>query len=317
MRRFAFLILMTAYVTGAFAASAAEAATRAGTEIVNIAKADYVDDKGAQQSTTSNPVSMTVVEIIDVGVTVAVDASVPTAANRNDAVMTFRVTNFGNGLEAFDLQASDRLPADQFDPSARRIVIDSDGNGRFDPLIDQEYIAGAAPLLDPDESVLVFVFADIPGALADGDRGLVRLTARAVTGHGDVGLIFVAQGTDGVDAVTGLTTAEASDTGAFRIEGDASTLVKSQSFDGDATSGTIVTYSLTARLTESGIVAPIVTDPIPDGSRFVAGSIALDGRPLTDIGDEDAGRFDGDAIVVALDPTTTLPQVVTFQTELN
>ncbi|MEI9903570.1 MAG: hypothetical protein WDN06_05980 [Asticcacaulis sp.] len=73
----------------------------------------------------------------------------------------------------------------------------------------------------------------------------------------------------------------------------------------------MITYSLQASLS---VVAQItgarITDGIPGGTSYVAGSLTLDGSLLSDAADSDAGAFDPDAasITVALpDPPTDPP----------
>jgi hypothetical protein len=62
----------------------------------------------------------------------------------------------------------------------------------------------------------------------------------------------------------------------------------------------------------------LISDPIPVNTTYVAGSLTLNGSPLTDNADADAGRFTGTAIEVSLGtlaaPTT---QTVTLQVLIN
>ena len=67
------------------------------------------------------------------------------------------------------------------------------------------------------------------------------------------------------------------------------------------TPGAIVTYTLTATVGGTGSLANLrVSDPIPADTTYEPGSITLDGTPLTDAADGDAGRLDGSDIEVAL-----------------
>ena len=68
----------------------------------------------------------------------------------------------------------------------------------------------------------------------------------------------------------------------------------------------VITYTLEARFTDA-VSGARIADPIPAGTAFVPGSLTLDGAPLSDAADDDAGRFDaaggtaqGPGIAVAL-----------------
>ena len=162
--------------------------TPAGTIINNSATATYDLPGGGQDSVTSNIVSLTVDELLDVSVASTDGGDVATVPAAVNQVLTFRVTNAGNGSEAFVLTARDNVGGDDFDPSATSIVIDSNGNGVYDPGIDTVYVAGANnPVLAPDASVLVFVLSSIPAGASNGQRGRVDLVAVAATGSGAPG----------------------------------------------------------------------------------------------------------------------------------
>ena len=75
----------------------------AGTLIENTATATYEDGSGPQ-TITSNTVVVRVDELLDVTVT-SLDPG-PIASTPGEAVLTFEVTNQGNGPEAFELIAS-------------------------------------------------------------------------------------------------------------------------------------------------------------------------------------------------------------------
>ena len=86
-------------------------------------------------------------------------------------------------------------------------------------------------------------------------------------------------------------------------------LLKSQSVraaDGSQTAvrDAVITYTLEARFTDA-VTGARIADPIPVGTVFVPGSLTLDGAPLSDGADDDAGRFDpssaqGAGVTVAL-----------------
>jgi len=83
--------------------------------------------------------------------------------------------------------------------------------------------------------------------------------------------------------------------------------------------GAVITYTLTFTVSGTGnITNSLISDSIPVHTSYVAGSLTLNGTPLTDGMDTDAGRFAGTAIEVSLG-TLTAPtiQIVTFQVTIN
>ena len=167
-------------------------------------------------------------ELLDVSVASTDGGDVATFPGAVNQVLTFRVTNAGNGSESFVLTARDTVGGDDFDPSATSIVIDSNCNGVYDPGIDTVYVDGANnPLLAPDASVLIFVLSSIPAGAADSQRGRVDLVAVAATGSGAPGTTFAGQGEGGGDAVVGATGADAEDDGYYRVSAASVAFVKS------------------------------------------------------------------------------------------
>jgi len=308
------------------AAQAAHAAgTPAGTIINNSATATYDLPSGGQDSVTSNIVSLTVDELLDVSVASTDGGDVATFPGAANQVLTFRVTNAGNGNESFVLSALDTVGGDDFNPSATSIVIDSNGSGVYDPGIDTVYVAGANnPLLAPDASVLIFVLSSIPAGAADGQRGRVDLLAVAATGSGAPGTTFAGQGQGGGDAVVGATGADAEDDGFYAVSAASVAFVKSADVVdpfGGATRvpGSIITYRLVASVSGSGSLANLrIADAIPAGSSFRAGTITLEGAPLSDAADADAGEYTGSGIAVRLGTVAAgAARTVTFQVAID
>lgn len=317
-------LLGSAAVVALAASPAAAAGTRAGTQIANTATATYDGPGGTPTSISSNTVTVRVDEILNVSVTSTDPGDVPARPGQTDAPLGFRVTNAGNGPEAFTLAGLGALGGDDFDPNVTAIYIDN-GNGVYDPGVDTRYIAGTNdPLLQPDTGVTVFVLSTIPGAATNGQRGLAQLTATAVTGSGAPGTAFAGQGDGGGDAVVGTTGAQAKDDGAYAIQAVTVAFSKAASvldpFGGSrSVPGSIITYSLQATLSGSGSLPNLgISDPIPAGTTFQSGSLTLNGAALTDAADADAGRFSAGAISVALgSPAAGTSHLVTFKVRID
>ena len=201
----------------------------------------------------------------------------------------------------------------------------TNGNGVYDAGVDTVYTPGSNdPVLARDTSIRVFVLSSIPAGTNDLDRGIVELTAAATTGTGAPGTTFAGQGQGGGNAVVGSTGADSSDRGRYIIQNATISFVKSASVAdpfGGTTSvpGSIITYTLVATISGSGILTnSAVNDAIPARATYQIGSITLQGAPLTDAADSDAGSFAANAIAVALGNLAGgQTRIITFRVRIN
>ncbi len=299
------LVIMTATI--GFSSSANAAGTVAGTTISNTATATYTDPGGNPQTANSNQIDITVDELLNVTVATADPGPVAVTPGAANQVLSFTVTNTGNGSEAFDLSTTTAIGGDQFDPATTSIVIDTNNNGVYDAGVDTVYTAGSNDLtLSPDESKRVFVLSTIPGGTVDLDRGDLDLTAIARTGTGAPGTIVAGQGQGGGDAVVGTTGADGVDRGAYVVQTATMTFVKSASvldpFGGSkSVPGSIVTYTLVATVSGTGTLGNLaIGDTVPANTTYQAGTITMQGSPMTDAPDADAGLFASNAVTVQL-----------------
>ncbi len=297
---FASLMAGTSFAPAAFAAG-----TPAGTDITNVATASYETPGGSTIDVDSNPVVIKVDELLDVIVDGTDPGDIATDPGETGEVVTFQVTNGGNGNEAFTLTADVNRTGDDFDPTLVQIILDTDGNGVYDPGVDEVYVPGTNdPTLAPDESITVFVIVDIPSDASDGERAEVNLSAVANTGSGAPGTSFDGQGDGGGDAVVGTTGADDDDSGFLAIQAAILELIKSATvldpFGGDtAIPGSVITYQIVANVTGTGDLANLViSDPIPADTAYNAESIIFEGTGQTDATDADEGSFDGSQISV-------------------
>ncbi|GAA4003690.1 hypothetical protein [Sphingomonas humi] len=298
--------------------------TPAGSEIVNVAQLSWVAG-GEQRTVQSNAASLKVDERIDVAVASLDGGSVPVAAGDQNRVLSFRVVNAGNAPEAFVLSAVGAIGGDQWDPAITSLALDTNGNGLFDPGVDQTYRAGTDdPLLKADASITVFVLGGVPAGLADAAVGLASLRATAVTGSGAPGTVFAGRGEGGTEAVVGGTTATAITQGSYVASLAVPQLAKAQQIvdpngGSSALPGALITYTLTASY--QGAVPTsggLVEDPIPAGTSYVAGSLKLNGASLTDAADGDAGEAGTAGIRVAIGALSAKSNaVISFQVRVN
>jgi uncharacterized repeat protein (TIGR01451 family) len=302
--------------------------TPAGTSVANQAQVSYTLS-GVPQSATSNVAAFLVGEILDLNVTL-VSATVPVAAGDVNRTLLFTLTNTGNGDETFPLALDNLVSGDDFDPiaAATAIYFDSDASNDLS-LPDVAYAPGSNdPSLAPDAAVAVLLVNDIPVGLADGLVGRSRLRASAATGTGAPGMRFAGQGAGGTVAVVGANGGQADANGEYRVSEAQVTLTKSATVvdPGGGTSpapGASITYQIVVNVGGSAVATGFTfVDAIPAGTSFTAGSLRLNGVPLTDAADADAGEFQGGAtpsVRVALGDLAQAagPQTVAFTVTIN
>lgn len=276
----------------------------AGTLIENTATATY-DDGDGPQTVDSNTVVVRVDELIDVTVTSL--ESGPIGTSPGEAVLTFEVTNQGNGPEAYELTANPAVAGNDFDTTITNIAVDTNGNGTYDPGVDEILTAPeTTQVLAADEALTVFVIVEVPVDATDSETSDVELTAEAVTGTGAPGTVFAGQGVDGGDAIIGTTGADGSAVGTLIVGITTVDLNKSVTvvdpFGGTSSvPGSIATFTISAEVEGSGSVDDlVVTDAIPDGTTYVIDSLTLDGGTLTDASGDDAGEA-SDATGISVD----------------
>lgn len=304
---------------------ATAAGTAAGTTISNTATASYDDTGGNPQTVSSNTVDILVDELLDVTVVSNDPGDVITTPGSTNQVLSFTVTNNGNGSEAFVLTANGALGGDQYDPSVTSIVLDTNNNGSYDAGVDTVYTAGVNnPVLAPDASVNVFILTTTPPGQPNGDRGFASLTAAAATGTGAPGTSFAGQGQGGGDAVVGSTSADGAAQGGYLVQNASVAFSKSQAvldpFGGTkVVPGSIITYTLLATVSGSGSIANLaIADAIPANTTYQAGSLTLQAAALSDAADADAGEFTGTGIAVrpgAVPAGST--RTITFRVRVN
>ena len=319
---------LTVCILLALSGMAGAAGTPVGTVIENSASVTF-DVAGNPTTVQTNTTTLTVVERIDVLVTLQSPQTLVAANDTNRALM-FTVTNIGNGTETFSLAIDNVIGGDDFDPVAASpaIYFDSDSSGDLSAG-DQAYTPGVNdPDLAADESVDVFLVNDIPGTVINGDIGRSQLTATSATGSGAAGTEFAGQGDGGVDAIVGSTGGQTQAVGEYLVSDVQLNLVKAQvvadPFGGSQPlPGATIAYTITIEVTNAGTAtASVLNDPIPNFTTYVPNSITLNSAPITDAAGDDAGEFDAavaPTIVVRLGDLTLADgiQTVEFQVTID
>jgi uncharacterized repeat protein (TIGR01451 family) len=315
---------------GVFPVVAQAAGTAAGVDIRNSASVSYVDPWGTAGAATSNEVILRVNEVLDVTLAPNASGNQAVLTPASGSVLSFTLTNTGNGSERYVLTLDSAVTGDSFDPTNVRLYLDSNDNDLYDPATDTLHVPGSNdPVLAASASLTLFVVADIPGGLSNGNTGLVRLAAESLTARTTpaadaTATVFAGQGDSGTDALVGYTGADALGEGGFVVSLVAATYTKSATVL-DPFGGTnpipeaVVTYSLVFDVTGIGdLTGAVISDPIPAGTTYVAGSLTLDGATLSDGDDGDSGSFTGSQVEVDLgDVTAPTTHTVTFKVTIN
>jgi uncharacterized repeat protein (TIGR01451 family) len=302
--------------------------TPAGTNIANQATVNFAI--GTDSFTLESNVTTTRVdEVIDVGVVWEDSTYVTVTPGDTNQVLSFRVTNTGNGTETFTLSADSTVGGGEYNPSLVGIYLDTNGNGLYDPGVDLHYIPPENdPILPADGSIALFVLNDIPGGLSDGDRGNCMLTAASATGTGAPGTVFSTAGDGGTDAVVGTSGGSVGETGTYLVSTLAVSVVKSVAIADPLggslpVTGAVLTYSLAVTVSGSGTAeGVIITDAIPANTTYKPGTLNLNSLALTDEDDGDAGdvgvSMPGVVTVVVDDLSAASPiQTITFDVIIN
>jgi uncharacterized repeat protein (TIGR01451 family) len=292
----------------------------AGTLIENTANAKY-NTGGPTQSLESNTVTIKVDELLDVAVASKDGSAVSISGS---AVLSFSVTNTGNGPESFVLTADPNVAGNAFSTTVESLAIDTNANGVYDADVDTRIAnGGQSPSVAPDTPLTVFVLVSSPGA-ADGATSQVNLLAQAATGTGAPGTVFSGAGEGGGAAVVGSTGADDETRGSLIASAVSVALVKTAAvrdpFGGSQpVPGARITFQIVASTSGTGSVSDlIVTDAIPTATTYAANSLSLDGSPLTDLSDGDSGTASGSGISVKLGTTTAgTSRTVKFDAIIN
>jgi uncharacterized repeat protein (TIGR01451 family) len=259
---------------------------------------------------TSNTVKLRVDEVIQP--VLSWQDATPIAVNTpaSNAVLTFLLTNRGNGAETFGLKRTNGpspLPMGNYTPangSLGSIYLESGAAVGFQasgPNADQPYVPGFSdPTLDPNASIVVYVISDTP-TVGFNLHGDVMLSAAALT-SGAAGALpgtaLTSLGQGGSFAVVGSSRAQSAATGGYITGGLALTMDKTvlKVVDPRGTSvvmpGAELTYQIVAKLTGLGTASGLViTDPLPAMTTYVPKSLSVNGLVQTDADDVDSATF--------------------------
>ncbi|SDB84207.1 beta strand repeat-containing protein [Acinetobacter boissieri] len=280
--------------------SAANAATpTAGTNISNIASASYTDSNGASKTVTSNVVTTTVLQVASF--TLASDQT--KTANANGQVsLSHTLTNTGNGTDTFTVGVANNdtrdNSTDNYDFSGLNVYLDANKDGIPDsqtPITSVSLAAG--------ESVNLIVQATTASNSAKDDLG--KLTVSAASRFDTT---INAKNIDTVKITTGAVISLVKSASVQNIDATQS-----------STSAREVEYSLAYQNTGNTTAKDVtITDLLPAGLNYVAGSATLNGTALNDANtDADGYNFaSGKATLVLASVAANSSGVLKFKVQV-
>lgn len=330
MKRIIIAVILTIPILGfALSGHSYGAGTPAATPINNTANINY--DVLGVPFAISDSATFNVDEIIDFTLTWQDAGNMQATSGELGSILTFRITNTGNGTDSYTLGVNNAIAGDNFDPIFSAIFLDTNGNSVYDVGPDLVY-AGTTGDIAADAFLTIFVLNDMPGALADGLLGDSLLTATTNTGVGAVGTVFAGGGDLGTSAVLAVAGGTQDATGTYEITTLNISVIKAAAVTDllggtDPSPGATITYTLTVTATGTGTaVDVIITDLIPANTTYTANSLSLDtgggATALTDAADIDAGDVGattpGTVTVDVGDITNaTPPQIITFEVTID
>jgi len=266
------------------------AAGSAGTSLTNQAGVSHDTPGGSSATTLSNPVSLAIAAVSGIGVTpddlVASGSVLPAAG----IIRRFLVTNLGNQDGSFRVTAlSVSAPA-----SLSGVYFDLNGDSILDASDPPVTVgATASPPLAPGASLGVLVSYSAAG-VPSGTQVVLALSAETLQPGSANGL--------------------ASDSGTIRdlvgggplfIDPASAGQPPLKTVNGsrrvNASRGSDVLFEIAfANGGSAAATNVIVTDALASGLIYVAGSLQLDGAPLSDAADADAGEFASGTVSVRI-----------------
>ena len=251
----------------------------AGTQILNVATANYEDELGNPQTPVeSGAPPATVAQVA------GVDISPPTQSKFADpgdeVVYAFTITNTGNDDDVFNGEITSTLGLEW------AFYVDANGDGVLDagdyPASDSD--GDGRPdtgTLAPGETKNYLAIATVPSGTADGTVDTTTLAA-------------ISSNDPTVQDSAILTTT---------VTAPVITVSKTVSPTGDQPPGTELTYTIMVTNTGTGNAQEVVvTDSLPTDTTYVAGSVTLNGTPQTDAVDGDQTLVVAGTVTVNVGP---------------
>ncbi len=266
--------------------------TISGKSITNSALIKY-NLNGVEVTKTSNEDSFVVDRVVDIKLNWQDTKAVEIASGEKNRVLTFNLTNLGNGDDSIDLThiAGDK----QINPKLEniRLYMDSNNNGIWDS--SDTIVSNLS--LGADKNATLFIVSDTPDAnytRGEIDNEGIRAISKSINSNGK-------DSAAKVDTV--VRNKDVSSVGDYIVREYWLDSLKSYKLNTkEPHTGSIITYNISLKIggKSSGRVIDNIKfkDAIPDGTEYLDGSLKLNGVSLSDKKDNDNGEFDGSSVAV-------------------
>lgn len=325
MKKILFLLLSL------FSIASVYASTVAGTTISNQASIEYSSGNSGVKSVAQSNVSTFVVnELIDVQL-IWVDSS-QIAVNSPDTkkVLTFKLTNTGNGNQKYTLTANNNIGGGNFSPviNGTYIYVEnglSSGLQLDGAYKDKEYNINDVVDLAPGEYKNIYLVYDIPSGLNVSSKGFAQLnatsTTKGVSSAQKAGTIIqgVQSGNNTIDVILGYSLGKGQSSGNYIVSGlivkHEKTIVSVTDTSGGnvVMSGSEILYQIKIDLSGTGVAKNLkIMDTLPVELSYVAGSMVLNNVAVSDT------NYNGGIISIALgDQNANQTFTLQFKAKIN
>lgn len=290
-------ILLT--IIAMFSVCSVWASTVAGTTISNQASIEYVIGNSTNKNITQSNVSTFVVnELIDVQIS-WIDAS-QIIVNSPDTkkVLTFKLTNTGNGIQKYTLTANNNVGGGNFTPipNGAYMYIENGLNSGLQlegAYKDKEYTMNDLVEVEPGEYKNIYLVYDIPDKLAITSKGFSQLnvisTTSGVLSAPKAGTIIegVQNKESKIDVILGYSLGKAQSVGNYIVSGlivsHEKTIVSVKDTLGGTMimSGSEVIYQVKVEISGKGIAKNLtINDTLPNEITYIENSLTLNGNSI-------------------------------------
>ena len=254
--------------------------THAGTDIENSATISY-QDGGTAYDVHSSVDKFVVDRIVDVKMQCQQSEPVEVGAGEVDRVLTFAMSSLGNSED--NVTVSYLHESSDFVPESVRVFEDSNDNGVFDGSDTEINIVE----MGIDETKTIFIVGNIPDDANRTEESNDTLIVASKSTH-----TTTEDTQNSVDTV--IRDGEDRDSCLYKVRNYWLESVKSQEIHGDDNAthtGTVITYSIDLSIggdSDAKTIKDInLKDLIPEGTKYVDGSLKLDGASVSGYSDEE------------------------------
>lgn len=278
-----------------------EANTLAGTTISNQATVEYSIANGIPNTMQSNVSSFIVNELVDVALDWSDTSQVNVSSPDTNKVLTFKLTNTGNGTQFYKLTENSNLGTGNFNPVPITGVSIYIENGFLSGLQlsganqDIQYNNGNTIKLEAGEYKYIYLVHNIPSQQLVNYKGFAQLyvesTTNGVANATQAGTILqnVPNGNNLIDVILGYSLGKKYATGNYNVSGlivnhSKSVLSVVDTIGGNLImSGSQVEYEIKVDLSGIGDIQNFkISDTLPPEMKYINGTLKLNNTLISD-----------------------------------